>query len=681
MARFPARSKSIRSVLLRSILLITSLMCLTLWWSQVAAAQGSTPLLDPPYEGCFDVNVHGVGLFDGGSGSVEIAPPGGEIVAAYLEWVGVEDTTPGGLLLDGTSTLLVNSTPVVGTLAAPLDPAGNAGYDPHGYADAGPQGWFAWHANIGPGGLGLLPAQLNNKLVLGIEGWDSPARQTNGATVTLIYRTDCGAAQNQVQFLTGVNWYHFRTPGQEFSELLVYAVQPEPHDRTVSLIFSHAGTDRAQAACRGGAVWMLADDGSEPVPAPDAFDMVAYGDNDGDGQAHGYGINGGVEILNDPFTSSSLPCKPRVNPAPDEAYAAGHPYPGGASSSPYHVIAMNPPTGGDVGMGGEWGVVEVQVRLPANAMWIAFQLESEEDQDGESGSWVGGGAFQLIPNGAIGDFVWLDVNANGIQDDGAAGINGVAVRLTGAGPDNAFGTSDDRTEQTTTADSGQGPGYYLFEDQPSGLYRVHFELPPGYRFTLPQQAGHSVDSDPDPQTGETPAFALAPGETNLNLDAGLVRLKPGIAIEKLPDRQTIAPGETARFTIIVTNTGELDLKEVFVSDPEAPGCDKVIGDLPVGKHVEYACELADVGRDFVNVATVDGVDEFGEHVTDDDDAFVDVTPIIMVEKSADPQAISENGKLVTFTVRVINRVEEPLELFSLQDDIFGEVIRGKSMGG
>ncbi|MEZ4581014.1 MAG: hypothetical protein R3A10_05085 [Caldilineaceae bacterium] len=45
----------------------------------------------------------------------------------------------------------------------------------------------------------------------------------------------------------------------------------------------------------------------------------------------GYGINRAVELFNDPFTSSALPCAPTINPTPDEPYETGHPYPGGAA--------------------------------------------------------------------------------------------------------------------------------------------------------------------------------------------------------------------------------------------------------------------------------------------------------------------------------------------------------------
>ena len=31
--------------------------------------------------------------------------------------------------------------------------------------------------------------------------------------------------------------------------------------------------------------------------------------------------------------------------------------------------------------------------------------------------------------GALGDYVWHDLNANGVQDEGEPGINGVTVRL------------------------------------------------------------------------------------------------------------------------------------------------------------------------------------------------------------------------------------------------------------
>src|SRR5688572_22923782 len=49
---------------------------------------------------------------------------------------------------------------------------------------------------------------------------------------------------------------------------------------------------------------------------------------------------------------------------------------------------------------------------------------------------------RLTPAGAIGDFVWRDTNANGIQDAGEPGILGVTVRLVLSGGTVATTTTD-----------------------------------------------------------------------------------------------------------------------------------------------------------------------------------------------------------------------------------------------
>ncbi len=69
---------------------------------------------------------------------------------------------------------------------------------------------------------------------------------------------------------------------------------------------------------------------------------------------------------------------------------------------------------------------------------------------------------------SLGDRVWLDINGNGQQDDGATGINGVTVSLVGAGADGTFGTADDTSATTVTA----GDGNYEFGNLAPGPYRV-----------------------------------------------------------------------------------------------------------------------------------------------------------------------------------------------------------------
>lgn len=113
----------------------------------------------------------------------------------------------------------------------------------------------------------------------------------------------------------------------------------------------------------------------------------------------------------------------------------------------------------------------------------------------------------------LGDLVWSDDDADGLRDPGEPGARDVAVALIGAGG---------VVEATTSTDAA---GAYRFSGQPAGEYAVRFTPPPGFRFTAVDVGGdESVDSDADPSDGTTDRVVLGPGETNLDLDAGLVPL-------------------------------------------------------------------------------------------------------------------------------------------------------------
>ncbi|BAY45406.1 hypothetical protein SAMD00079811_30090 [Scytonema sp. HK-05] len=76
--------------------------------------------------------------------------------------------------------------------------------------------------------------------------------------------------------------------------------------------------------------------------------------------------------------------------------------------------------------------------------------------------------------GTIGDTVYNDTNGNGVQDAGEPGISGRTISLTGAGPDNNFGTADDITRTATTDNNGR----YSIPNLPPGSYRVSVTNPP-----------------------------------------------------------------------------------------------------------------------------------------------------------------------------------------------------------
>ncbi|MEO1616479.1 MAG: SdrD B-like domain-containing protein [Planctomycetota bacterium] len=130
------------------------------------------------------------------------------------------------------------------------------------------------------------------------------------------------------------------------------------------------------------------------------------------------------------------------------------------------------------------------------------------------------------PTAELGNFVWVDANFNGVQDDGATGVNDVTVNLY---RDNGDGIADPNTdefvESTVTATLNGEDGFYLFDELEAGDYFVEFDastLPAGFEFTNEGQGSDDdVDSDADPLTGLAIITSLEDGESDLSWDAGI----------------------------------------------------------------------------------------------------------------------------------------------------------------
>lgn len=115
-----------------------------------------------------------------------------------------------------------------------------------------------------------------------------------------------------------------------------------------------------------------------------------------------------------------------------------------------------------------------------------------------------------LQTAAVGDYVWLDDNMDGIQDTTEAGIADVVVNLY---------SCDDSLIADAVTDAD---GYYMFDSLDAGDYYLEFELPDGYLFTLMDQGGDDeLDSDVDPETGTTDCFTLTEDQSNMSLDAGM----------------------------------------------------------------------------------------------------------------------------------------------------------------
>ena len=170
------------------------------------------------------------------------------------------------------------------------------------------------------------------------------------------------------------------------------------------------------------------------------------------------------------------------------------------------------------------GNYSVQVVAPAGTSFTGKDLggndttDSDVDSTGKSGvinlesgetdSSVDAGLTQATAS--YGDKVWLDKNANGVQDAGEAGIAGVTVKLL-----NSAGA----VVATTTTDAN---GNYLFDNLTPGDYSAQIVAPTGYFLSAKDQGGNdATDSDFDPTTGKTIVTTLATGEADLSWDAGL----------------------------------------------------------------------------------------------------------------------------------------------------------------
>lgn len=178
---------------------------------------------------------------------------------------------------------------------------------------------------------------------------------------------------------------------------------------------------------------------------------------------------------------------------------------------------------------------------------------------GEFNDTLDAGFFQL--EASLGDYVFRDGDADGIQDEGEMGIAEVIVELLDA--------SGNVVDVATSDDSG----FYEFVALTPANYSVriaesNFETgnPLAGFFATIQNAGSddSLDSDGDRLTFTSGVTPLEPGEDNLTLDFGF--FTTGIDLEKSAP-ETVAPGEAIEYSFTLTNTGDVPLEAVELLDP------------------------------------------------------------------------------------------------------------------
>lgn len=160
---------------------------------------------------------------------------------------------------------------------------------------------------------------------------------------------------------------------------------------------------------------------------------------------------------------------------------------------------------------------------PANGRTASFTVNA-----GDQITYVDAGIKpQQSANGSIGDFVWNDLDKDGVQDAGEPGIAGAIVRLINPTTNTVLATTVTNVN-----------GYYIFNDLPAGNYIVEFATPAGYTVTTKANSDATTsgtDSDADAATGRTNSITLGAGQRISAVDAGFwLTTAPGTA--KLGDR-------------------------------------------------------------------------------------------------------------------------------------------------
>ncbi len=169
--------------------------------------------------------------------------------------------------------------------------------------------------------------------------------------------------------------------------------------------------------------------------------------------------------------------------------------------------------------------------------------------------------FGYFPAAKLGDFVWIDANNNGLQDEGEEPVEGVTVHLCDAEMNSLASTVTDAT------------GMYMFGDLAPGGYMTCLDLstvPEGLTLTTVDAGDDTLDSDGDPVTGKTGMVEIAAGDFYRHLDFGLVGEAVGPPPTTTPVPTTAPPTTAAPTTAPTTAPPTTEPPTTVPSTTEAP---------------------------------------------------------------------------------------------------------------
>ena len=112
----------------------------------------------------------------------------------------------------------------------------------------------------------------------------------------------------------------------------------------------------------------------------------------------------------------------------------------------------------------------------------------------------------------VGDFVWEDLDRDGVQDAGEPGLENVTVNIY-------EGTSINSGLRETTTTNASGSYFLVGLDR--GDYTVEFVPPSGYMISPQDATIDDADSDPDPSSGLVYVKIFGEDDTLEDVDAGM----------------------------------------------------------------------------------------------------------------------------------------------------------------
>ncbi|HKK76036.1 MAG TPA: GEVED domain-containing protein, partial [Saprospiraceae bacterium] len=177
-----------------------------------------------------------------------------------------------------------------------------------------------------------------------------------------------------------------------------------------------------------------------------------------------------------------------------------------------YIFSFNVPTNATIG-----------TAFPDLRTHMRYRLRSSSQNLNANGRALDGEVEDYYQQFAkLGDFVWFDLNKNGIQDAGEPGIPGVELTLTATIDGVPF-------TATTTTDNN---GMYMFPGLlPDETYTITVTQPNNYQATPGEtniETGDPAnDSDADPTTGMTGTVTLVAGENEPDVDFGFYRFDYG----------------------------------------------------------------------------------------------------------------------------------------------------------